>query len=114
MAGNDIPEYKVKREDIMVIFRSSYNKNTQDSTQDDTQDDTQDVNLTDKERQILSICKEEKSKQEIANLMGYRTIKSIKPEIESLLKEGKLKMSIPDKPKSRNQKYIAAKDKNVH
>ena len=71
----------------MVIFRSSYNKNTQDSTQDDTQD----VNLTDKERQILSICKEEKSKQEIANLMGYRTIKSIKPEIESLLKKGKLK-----------------------
>ena len=89
----------------MVIFRSSYNKNTQDSTQDDTQD----VNLTDKERQILSICKEEKSKQEIANLMGYRTIKSIKPEIESLLKKGKLKMSIPDKPKSKNQKYIAAK-----
>ena len=105
LAGNDIPEYKVKREDIMVIFRSSYNKNTQDSTQDDTQD----VNLTDKERQILSICKEEKSKQEIANLMGYRTIKSIKPEIESLLKKGKLKMSIPDKPKSKNQKYIAAK-----
>ena len=93
----------------MVIFRSSYNKNTQDSTQDSTQDDTQDVNLTDKERQILSICKEEKSKQEIANLMGYRTIKSIKPEIESLLKKGKLKMSIPDKPKSKNQKYIAAK-----
>ncbi len=45
--------------------------------------------------------------------MGYRTIKSIKPEVESLLKTRKLKMSIPDKPKSKNQKYIAAKDKNV-
>lgn len=113
LAGNEIPEYKVKKEDIMVVFRSSYSKNTQDDTQDDTQDNTQDKDLTDKERQILSICKEEKSKQEIANLMGYRTIKSIKPEIESLLKNGMLKMSIPDKPKSKNQKYIAVKDKNI-
>ena len=64
--------------------------------------------LTDKEKRILSICKKEKSKLEIANLMGYRTIKSIKPEVESLLKQGKLKMSIPDKPKSKNQKYIAS------
>jgi len=63
--------------------------------------------------QTLSICKEEKSKREIANLMGYRTIKSIKPEVESLLNKGKLKVSIPDKPKSKNQKYIAAKDKNI-
>lgn len=105
LAGNDIPEYKLKREDITVTFKSLYNKSTQDSIQD--------KNLTNKERQILSICKEEKSKQEIANLMGYRTIKSIKPEVESLLKKGKLKMSIPDKPKSKNQKYIAAKDKNI-
>ncbi|MCM1100554.1 MAG: hypothetical protein NC079_02220 [Clostridium sp.] len=103
LAGNEIPEYRVKREDITVIFRSSYDKNTQDNTQDE--------NLTDKERQILSICKEEKSKQEIAALMGYKTIKSIKPEVDSLLKKGKLIMSIPDKPNSRNQKYIAVKDK---
>lgn len=56
----DMPEYKVKREDITVIFKSLYNKSTKDK------------DLTDKERQILSICKEEKSKQEIANLMGYK------------------------------------------
>lgn len=105
LAGNDIPEYKVKREDITVTFKSLYGKSTQDNTQDN--------NLTDKERRILNICKEEKSKQEIANLMGYRTIKSIKSEVESLLNKGKLKMSIPDKPKSKNQKYIAMKDKNM-
>ena len=100
-----MPEYKVKREDIMVMFWSSYDKNTQDNTQDE--------NLTEKERQILSICKEEKSKHEIAALMGYKTIKSIKPEVDSLLRKGKLRMLIPDKPKSKNQKYVAAKDKNM-
>ncbi len=105
LAGNEIPRYKVKREDITVIFKSLYNKSTQDNTQDE--------NLTDKARQILSICKKEKSKQEIANLMGYRTIKSIKPEVESLLNKGKLKMSIPDKPKSKNQKYIVVKVENL-
>ena len=101
LAGNNIPEYKVKREDITITFKSLYNKNTQDK------------NLTDKERQILRICKEEKSKQENANLMGYRTIKSIKPDVESLVNKGKLKMSIPDKPKSKNQKYLAPEDKNM-
>jgi len=45
--------------------------------------------------------------------MGYRTIKSISTEAESLLKKGKPKMSIPDKPISKNQKYIAAKDMNI-
>jgi len=104
----DEPDIQVSNEQLLE-FKSLYNKNTQDNTQDSTQDES----LTNKERQILSICEEEKSKQEIANLMGYRTIKSIKPEVESLLKQGKLKMSIPDKPKSRNQKYIVAKDKNT-
>ena len=70
--------------------------------------------MTDKEKRILRICKEEKSKQEIAVLMGYKTIKSIKPEVESLLNKGELKMSIPEKPKSKNQKYFAVRDKNMH
>ncbi len=88
LAGNDIPEYKVKREDITVTFKSLYNKSTQDNIQDNTQDES----LTIKERQILNICKKEKSKQEIANLMRYKTIKSIKPEVEFLLNKGKLKI----------------------
>lgn len=96
--GNPLPEYFVKKEDIMVIFKGLNRKNTQDDTQDD--------DLTDKEKRILVICKDGKSKQEIAALMGYKTIKSIKPEVEALLNKGKLRMSVPDKPKSKNQKYI--------
>ncbi len=72
LAGNDILEYKVKREDITVTFKSLYNKSTQDNTQDNIQDNTQDESLTIKERQILNICKKEKSKQEIAILWDIK------------------------------------------
>lgn len=40
-AGNPMPEYTVKREDIMVVFRSLVGKITQDTTQAITQDTTQ-------------------------------------------------------------------------
>lgn len=42
--------------------------------------------------------------------MGYKTIKSIKVEMENLLIDGKLVMTIPDKVKSRNQKYVSNKE----
>lgn len=62
MAGNDIPEYRVKREDIIVIFQSSYSMSTQDNTQD--------KDLTDKEKRILIICKKEKVNLRLRILWG--------------------------------------------
>ena len=125
--GNEMAEYMVSSSEMMVMFKGLQNdekihgaykniqdmrKNTQDNTQDmrkNTQDNTQDNVLTDKEKRILVICKEPRSKQEIIELLGYKTIKSIKTEMEELLKTDRLKMTIPDKPKSRNQKYITVK-----
>ena len=75
-----------------------------------TQDNTRDALFTDKEKMILKFCVKPRSKQEIAEYMGYKTIKSIKPEIEHLLMIGYLKMTVPDKPKSRNQKYVITKE----
>lgn len=46
-------------------------------------------------------------KKEIAELMGYKTIKNINREMKRLLDNGKLIMSIPDKPKSKNQRYMS-------
>lgn len=40
-AGNPMPEYMVKKEDIMVLFKSITNRITQDTTQAVTQDTTQ-------------------------------------------------------------------------
>ena len=59
---------------------------------------------------ILDFCQVERSKKEICEYMGYRnrtffTRKYLFP----LIQEGKLQMTKPDKPNSRNQKYIAVK-----
>ena len=60
------------------------------------------------EEQILELCKTEKSLKEIAQHFGYKDVYKFKNNyINSLLEQNKLQMTIPDKPKSRNQKYIA-------
>ena len=59
------------------------------------------------EEQILELCKTEKSLKEIAQHFGYKDVYKFKNNyINPLLEQNKLQMTIPDKPKSRNQKYV--------
>lgn len=59
------------------------------------------------ESEILKICKTEKSLKEIAGYFGYKDVYKFKNNyINTLLEQEKLTMTIPEKPKSRNQKYI--------
>ena len=56
---------------------------------------------------ILEFCVTEKNKQEICSFVGYKNLtyftrKYLKP----LILRGQLKITVPDKPNSRNQKYI--------
>lgn len=61
------------------------------------------------EKQILELCKVEKSLKEITQYFGYSDVYKFKNNyINQLLKQGKLQMTEPDKPKSRNQKYISS------
>jgi hypothetical protein len=61
------------------------------------------------EKQILELCKVEKSLKEIAQYFGYSDVYKFKNNyVNQLLEQGKLQMTIPDKPKSRNQKYISS------
>jgi hypothetical protein len=78
-------EYQVRPSEVMVMFYGLHDaakeniqdkiENTQDDTQGNTQDDTQDMN--DKERKILEYCEKPRCKKEIAEYLGYKTIKSI-------------------------------------
>lgn len=56
---------------------------------------------------ILEICIESKSIKEIMQELEFKSSNTLKRDyIKPLLDNGELKMTIPDKPTSRNQKYI--------
>ncbi|MBQ9186034.1 MAG: hypothetical protein IJ151_09235 [Bacteroidales bacterium] len=65
--------------------------------------------LSGKEIDIINYCTVPRTSREILNRLGvtYHT-KNIARYISSLVKEGLLKRTIPDKPKDRNQKYVKA------
>lgn len=104
-AGLPEPEY---RAEAFMVYATIKNKkfledkkrdNTQDNTQGNTQDNTQD--------KILKYCKIPRSKKEITMFLGYKDAKSVaKNYLKPLIQAGRLAMTIPDKPSSRNQKYI--------
>ena len=61
--------------------------------------------------QILMFCREEpKTILQIGALLGYRDKKTIRKYLNPLLSEGLLARTVPDKPNSRNQRYITARD----
>lgn len=74
---------------------------TQVTTQATTQATTQD--------KILEFCAEARSKAEIAEHCGYRSIKHFTDKfLKPMLASGQLLMTIPDKPTSPEQRYVAA------
>ena len=79
----------------------------QDSDQDSDQDKAVDV-----AQQILAFCNVERGKQEICSHLGYRNLTFFtRKYLTPLLQSGQLLMTLPDKPRSKNQKYITAKEK---
>lgn len=74
------------------------------SEQDRTQDRTQ-VSTREK---ILAFCSSPHSKTEIAEHCGYKNTKGFTARyLKPLLESGQLQMTIPGKPNSRSQKYVA-------
>ncbi len=77
---------------------------TQDTTQDTVQDTTQD-----REQMLLDYCAVPRSREEIQRYIGIANREYFRQSIlKPLLDSGKLKRTLPDKPSSKNQKYIKA------
>ena len=80
----------------------------QDKTQDRTQVETQDGDMTIQEK-ILDHCISPRTKADIIAHCGYSANKSFtRLYLKPLLVSGLLLMTIPDKPTSRNQRYVTA------
>lgn len=57
---------------------------------------------------IAAFCKEPRSKREIAEHFGYKDAKHFgEAYLKPLMEAGRIEFTIPDKPNSRNQKYIS-------
>jgi len=131
------PVFSNEREDFVVTFYNGeypelypqelvkYKKTQDKKAQDEkTQDKkTQDEKAQDKKAQdgkaqhenigdsILIFCKEEKTVFQIMDYIGYKNRTRFRRDyIKPLVESGKLKMTIPDKPTSKNQKYISANE----
>ena len=105
------PVFVNEREDFVVTF---YNGEYPELYPEELKKEkkTQDKKTQDKRivvlNEILQICqKEPQSIKQIMERLDYKSSKTFKKYyIKPLLEEGKLKMTLPEKPTSKNQKYI--------
>ena len=59
-------------------------------------------------KQIKNYCKEPRKKSEIAQYCGFKDIKYFtRSYLQPLVESGEIVMTIPDKPRSRNQRYVS-------
>ena len=58
---------------------------------------------------IISFCVEPKSMADIAVYLSYKDRKTVHRYLDPLIEEGRIAMTVPDKPNSRNQRYVAIK-----
>lgn len=86
------PKFENRRNEFVVTL---YNRTTPPETVPETN-----------EPNLLAFCRTPRTRQEIAQYLGVKTtFYAMQHYVQPLLSDGKLAMSIPEKPKSRNQKY---------
>ena len=61
------------------------------------------------EVRILRLCSDARHIQEIVECLQIKDRKTVRKYLKPLLELGRITMTIPDKPKSKYQKYIAIK-----
>ncbi|MCM1243064.1 MAG: putative DNA binding domain-containing protein [Roseburia sp.] len=95
-----VTEAEYRTEAFMVYATIKNKKFVQKINEENTQENTQE--------KILEYCRIPRSKVEITAFLGYKDAKNVaKNHLKPLIRAGRLSMTIPDKPNSKNQKYVA-------
>lgn len=98
-----LPEYDISEGGIMVLCKACERYLILLRGEVHPNQDGQDV-----VRMILEYCKEPKSIQEIMNNFGFESRTSFRRNyLNEMLLYGKLKMTLPDRPSSKKQKYYS-------
>ena len=107
------PEFSSTATDFRVILKNvnyHHGPSIIETTHDKTYDATYDTPHDATHDKILAFCIEPHSKLEIAEHCGYKNTKNFTQKyLRPLLNNGTLKMTLPDKPKSKHQKYITVR-----
>jgi ATP-dependent DNA helicase RecG len=99
-----LPEYEINESGIMVLCKpcDKYLELLRDDGQNHDQAGHDVVMM------ILDFCKEPKSLPEIMEKFGFESRTSFRRKyLNVLIADKRLKMTLPDKPKSKNQKYYS-------
>lgn len=90
------PVFRNRRNEFVVILYNRAAASVEETKQ--AEDDN-----------LLAFCRTPRSRQEIADYLGIKaTPYMMNKYVLPLIQQGLLRMTIPDKPKSRNQRYYAA------
>lgn len=89
------PEFEVSRGDFVVTFRNSiFSENVA-------------ADRTDMEKSIIEYCRVPRSRKELIAFTGLSQYYMNRKYLEPMLERGALKLTIPDKPRSSRQKFVA-------
>jgi ATP-dependent DNA helicase RecG len=105
MTEADLPEpvFQNRRNEFVVILYNEHKEQVR--IQSDVKDKMDDSDL-------LTFCNIPRTRKEIAEHLGISTIfYAMQYYVQPLLTSGDLIMTIPEKPKSRNQKFVSRKKK---
>jgi len=92
-AGLPKPEFKITRGEFTVVFRNNIYS------------EVENIDKRDMRQAILRYCQTPRTRQEIIKFTGKSRYYTMTTWVQPLVEEGKLKMTIPEKPKSPNQKF---------
>jgi len=106
--SNTKVKFEMRKNGFMVIFYRKSDKELLDLTGENK--NTHEKTYENIEEKVLEFCIQERTAKEIAEYCGYKGVDRFKRNyLKALLEQEKIKMTIPDKPKSKNQKYISSK-----
>ena len=103
-----LPEYEINEAGIMVLCKACDKYLGLLRNDGQHPDHYSNQNGQDLNKQIIDFCKEPKSVQEIMDEFYFDSRTSFRRKyLTPMLKNGVLKMTIPEKPSSKNQKYFS-------
>lgn len=101
-AGLPEPVFVNQRNEFIVILYNKYLPGMEDEKKEQNE----------RPKDLLEFCRNPRTRKEIAEYLGIgTTFYAMKNYVQPLVDSGKLKLTIPDKPKSRNQKFFTLTEK---